>query len=293
VTAIMPAHPVHPAHRAHVPRYTPAPPPVPRDPAAPGHRWPDSWPLRSYLELAALDTAPGSARAHAGAVLWEWNLAGIRDEAALIVSELVTNAMLSTQAAPLPARAPVRMWMLGSAGASVLFLVWDATEPAPVRRVTTPDAEHGRGLTLVDALSARWGYYHPADRPYGKAVWAVLPVAPLASGDPAARFMPLAPAWPENEQPRPSRVRPRGATPRAPMPPAKGAPPMFDSLTDETLRAAQDAARLLYDNQRALGLDPLAIKLDTLRVDITVELENRATSSKPATPAADDTRAGK
>jgi hypothetical protein len=50
---------------------------------------------------------------------------------------------------------------------------------------------------------------------------------------------------------------------------------MFDILTDETLRAAHDAARLLYDNQRALGLDPLAIKLDTLRVDITVELENR------------------
>jgi hypothetical protein len=51
---------------------------------------------------------------------------------------------------------------------------------------------------------------------------------------------------------------------------------MFDSLTDGTLRAAHDAARLLYDNHRALGLDPLAIiKLDTLRVDITVELENR------------------
>jgi hypothetical protein len=28
---------------------------------------------------------------------------------------------------------------------------------------------------------------------------------------------------------------------------------MFDSLTDETLRAAHDAARLLYDNHRALG----------------------------------------
>jgi hypothetical protein len=63
---------------------------VPRDPAAPGHRWPDSWPLRSYLELAALETAPGSA--HAGAVLWEWKLDAIGDEAALIVSELVTNA---------------------------------------------------------------------------------------------------------------------------------------------------------------------------------------------------------
>lgn len=51
---------------------------------------------------------------------------------------------------------------------------------------------------------------------------------------------------------------------------------MFDGLTDETLRAAQDAARLLYNNHRALGLDPAAIKLDTLRVDIAVELENRA-----------------
>jgi hypothetical protein len=64
---------------------------------------------------------------------------------------------------------------------------------------------------------------------------------------------------------------------------------MFDGLTDETLRAARDAARLLYDNRRALGLDPSAIKLDTLRVDIAVELENRA---EPATPAAGDTPAG-
>jgi hypothetical protein len=64
---------------------------------------------------------------------------------------------------------------------------------------------------------------------------------------------------------------------------------MFDGLTDETLRAAQDAARLLYDNHRALGLEPAAIKLDTLRVDIIVELENRA---KSATPAVGDTPAG-
>jgi hypothetical protein len=57
---------------------------------------------------------------------------------------------------------------------------------------------------------------------------------------------------------------------------------MFGSLTDTTLRAAHDAARLLYDNHRALGLDPVAIKLDTLRVDITVELENRAHAGTPA-----------
>jgi hypothetical protein len=64
---------------------------------------------------------------------------------------------------------------------------------------------------------------------------------------------------------------------------------MFDSLTDEKLRAAHDAAQLLYDNHRALGLDPSAIKLDTLRVDIAAELENRG---KPARPAAGDAPAG-
>ena len=57
---------------------------------------------------------------------------------------------------------------------------------------------------------------------------------------------------------------------------------MFDSLSSDTLRATHDAARLLYDNHQALGLDPQAIKLDTLRVDICVELENRG---EPVTPA--------
>ena len=63
---------------------------------------------------------------------------------------------------------------------------------------------------------------------------------------------------------------------------------MFDSLSDEKLRAAHDAAQLLYDNHRALGLDPGAIKLDTLRADIAVELENRG----KATPAVGDPPAG-
>jgi hypothetical protein len=60
---------------------------------------------------------------------------------------------------------------------------------------------------------------------------------------------------------------------------------MFDSLADQTLRAAHDAARLLYDNHRVLGLDPTAIKLDTLRADIAVELENRGKPAVGDTPA--------
>ena len=67
---------------------------------------------------------------------------------------------------------------------------------------------------------------------------------------------------------------------------------MFDSLSDEKLRAAHDAAQLPYDNHRELGLDPVVIKLDTLRADITAELENRAKPAKRATPAAGGTPAG-
>jgi len=57
---------------------------------------------------------------------------------------------------------------------------------------------------------------------------------------------------------------------------------MFDSLDDQAVCAAHDAARVLYDNHRALGLDVLAVKFDTLRVDLAVELENRG---KPLSPA--------
>lgn len=156
------------AHSAQAPRI----PPIPHDPAAADCGWAGRWPRRSYLELAALDTAPGCARDHARAVLWEWGLGAAGDEAALVVSEIVTNAVLSTRAHRHPA--PVLMWML-SDRARVLFLVWDATMPAPVLGDATPEAEHGRGLTIVEALSSCWGWYRLGDeRPGGKVVWALI-----------------------------------------------------------------------------------------------------------------------
>ena len=89
------------------------------------------------------------------------------DVTALIVTELMTNAIATTQEHGL--YAPVRLWML-SDQRSVLLLVWDATVPAPVLRDATPDAENGRGLKLVNDLSETWGYYHPAEQPHGKVV---------------------------------------------------------------------------------------------------------------------------
>jgi anti-sigma regulatory factor (Ser/Thr protein kinase) len=124
------------------------------------------------LELAALDTAAGSARAHVGAVLREWSLGDIAADACLVVSELVTNAVLSTRTAGL--HDPVRIWALGDGGGGALLLVWDATMSGPVRRAVSPDAEHGRGLTIVDALSVCWGSYEAERQLGGKVVWALM-----------------------------------------------------------------------------------------------------------------------
>jgi anti-sigma regulatory factor (Ser/Thr protein kinase) len=57
--------------------------------------------------------------------------------------------------------------------------VCDPGDNAPVR--TSPDdgdlREHGRGLSIVDALAEEWGW--TPRPPAGKTVWATLPTRPL------------------------------------------------------------------------------------------------------------------
>ena len=52
-----------------------------------------AWPHQSYLELGSLPTAAPCARLHAMMVLWEWDLGALAPTAAVVVSELVTNAV--------------------------------------------------------------------------------------------------------------------------------------------------------------------------------------------------------
>lgn len=170
------------------PRFTPAHDDrIPRDPSARDPQWPDRWPLRSHLELAPLNTAPGSARAHVTAVLREWKASrDAVDDAATIVTELTTNAVESTWKHGL--YVPIRLWMLGDR-ASAVFLIWDVTDPAPVLRDATSDAEHGRGLQMVNGLSQRWGYYRPDEHPFGKVVWAIIHTTPVVPGSTANGFV--------------------------------------------------------------------------------------------------------
>jgi anti-sigma regulatory factor (Ser/Thr protein kinase) len=73
-------------------------------------------PLQSHLELAALPTAPACARGHVRSVAREWGLSALADDAELLTSELVTNAVQAGERlkgrADLSIVPVVRLWLV-------------------------------------------------------------------------------------------------------------------------------------------------------------------------------------
>jgi anti-sigma regulatory factor (Ser/Thr protein kinase) len=120
------------------------------------------------LVLPADPTAPGRARALLRAAAEEWKIDdGLCQDAAMVVTELVANAV---DHARTPSTLTVRVDDEG-----LHVAVRDGrTGPAPELRPIDAGAPRGRGLQMVDALSARWGVTQHAD---GKTVWAVLEIA--------------------------------------------------------------------------------------------------------------------
>jgi hypothetical protein len=155
-------------------------PVIPPHPSSPYDNWLAAFPLRSFLELGAYNTAPGSARGHARNVLREWRLGDLEDAVLLVVSELITNAVAATGRGAWEAELPpVRLWLLGGAGAGgtgeVMVLVWDAVAERPVRAEAGEEDENGRGLGIVDYLSARrWDCYLPSAPHAGKVTRALI-----------------------------------------------------------------------------------------------------------------------
>jgi hypothetical protein len=126
------------------------------------------WPLRDFIELGPLPGAVPCARLHARQLLWEWGLTRLTNDAELLVSELVTNGVRASR--DMGAGMPVGLWLLAD-WATVLILVWDASRRLPEAVYTAADAEGGRGLMLVEAISTRWDWYFPRGMG-GKVVWA-------------------------------------------------------------------------------------------------------------------------
>jgi anti-sigma regulatory factor (Ser/Thr protein kinase) len=130
-----------------------------------------NWPLGSHLELAALTTAVPCARLHIRSVALEWGLGDLAETAELLASELVTNAIQAADRLKVSGPPVVRIWA-SSDGQSLVLRVWDASDEMPVQQEAGPGDDGGRGLMIIEALSADWGAYRKAEG--GKVVWAMI-----------------------------------------------------------------------------------------------------------------------
>jgi anti-sigma regulatory factor (Ser/Thr protein kinase) len=136
------------------------------------------------VRLAALPSAVPWARRVLRHMLHEWQVESMADPAALLVSELVTNAVEAS--AGRAGREHGTLPMIGLAirltAASLVLEVWDGSPLRPVPQNAGIAGDRGRGLVLVDALADSWGHW-AADE--GKIVWCEMAI-PSASASTSA-----------------------------------------------------------------------------------------------------------
>src|SRR6516164_8254886 len=125
-------------------------------------------PIGSFPRDAGL--ACRGAREFTGQTLRGWGLPVLAEDAAVIVSELVTNALLHGCARGAAAD-QVELLLWRRAGQMVCAVTDPGPQP-PVLVSAAPLAEAGRGLQVVQALSVTWGWTRLGRR--RKMVWAAL-----------------------------------------------------------------------------------------------------------------------
>jgi anti-sigma regulatory factor (Ser/Thr protein kinase) len=127
--------------------------------------------LRLPLPARSAD-APAAARRFVVDALRRWCCdEDITDDASIVATELVSNAVEHTGDA--------RELRLVRKGGSVVIEVADASPVAPqLRAPGDPGAPRGRGLLMVQRLTARWGIRWT---PSGKVIWAELLAVPAPS----------------------------------------------------------------------------------------------------------------
>lgn len=129
---------------------------------------------RATVRMPPTPTAPARARGFLRTCLrtWQrtWQLDVDGDAAALVVDELVTNAVLH-------AGTPVDV-LVDVGPEALVVAVADGSSTMPGPSTASADAESGRGLALIDAVAHRWGVLPRQDG--GKVVWAELQGTPRA-----------------------------------------------------------------------------------------------------------------
>ncbi|RKS75459.1 anti-sigma regulatory factor (Ser/Thr protein kinase) [Motilibacter peucedani] len=115
----------------------------------------------SQRTLSTSPTAAREAREFMDAAICTEHAASVLDDARLLVTELVANAI--RHGAP-----PITLQVECDASAGMRVSVSDGCAVEPTPRETSPDDESGRGVHIVDLLSDSWGV-QPTEN--GKAVW--------------------------------------------------------------------------------------------------------------------------
>ncbi|MET8828608.1 ATP-binding protein [Streptomyces sp. NPDC004610] len=184
--------------------------------------------LSDAFTLPAVPASVGAARRRVRAQLDAWHIADeIQDDAIVVTSELVTNAVTHSASEYV-------VYRLRRTATTLRIEVEDQNRCAalPTPRCSAPDDQSGRGLLLVAAVSAEWGIGTTADGG-GLIVWAELatgvgvvratPESPVQ----VVRTTPERPASPVPAVPVPAMpvpVVPDSAAPAIPAPAAPAAP---------------------------------------------------------------------
>jgi anti-sigma regulatory factor (Ser/Thr protein kinase) len=119
---------------------------------------------RVALTLPAAGTSPRESRRFVARQLDLWGLEDCVDALVLLVSELVTNALLH-------ARTDMTVVVVRDGDSTVRLEVSDGSRALPAQRRYSEFAGTGRGLNMVDALAAGWGVRVEGR---GKTVWAIV-----------------------------------------------------------------------------------------------------------------------
>lgn len=127
-----------------------------------------------------------AARDFTAATLIRWGARQRGEDVAIVVSELLTNALRHAlpESCETPARAQIRLGLL-QPGPCVLCAVADPSQRLPVLKEPGHLAETGRGLHVIGALADAWGYTTPGDA--GKVVWAMFATDPAPRPGPPPR----------------------------------------------------------------------------------------------------------